>query len=243
MTKSSVQVRAQTVSYWCAGSGPPLLLVHGLGGSAAWWQRNIAALSTRHRVYALDLPGFGHLRHLSREFSVAVAADWLDEFAQAAGLAQIDLVGHSMGGLISALYAARHPAAVRKLVLAAPALAMPRTSVRANLVPLVRGNWQTGPRFLPRLTFDAARAGVPLLLRAANDVLRMHRCPELTGCAAITLLLYGERDRLVPPTSSAVVQNLLAGTEVQILPGAGHVLMWDRPELFNEAVLEFLSRP
>ncbi|MCB0857001.1 MAG: alpha/beta fold hydrolase [Solirubrobacterales bacterium] len=90
------------VSYVDQGEGPPILLVHGLGGSWRNWLENIPALSDDHRVVALDLPGFGLSPMPEGEISMPAFGDFLLSFVDAVGLGpETFLVGHSMGGFIS----------------------------------------------------------------------------------------------------------------------------------------------
>ena len=90
------------VSYVDQGEGPPILLVHGLGGSWRNWLENIPFLSDAHRVVALDLPGFGLSPMPSEPISMPAYGDLILSFADAVGLGpETYLVGHSMGGFIS----------------------------------------------------------------------------------------------------------------------------------------------
>lgn len=90
------------VSYVDQGEGPPVLLVHGLGGSWRNWLENIPFLSDHHRVVALDLPGFGLSPMPPEAVSISAYGDLLVRFADAVGLgSETCLVGHSMGGFIS----------------------------------------------------------------------------------------------------------------------------------------------
>src|SRR5919112_6784761 len=99
-----------------AGSGPPLILLHGLSGSGRWWSRNVPAFADSFRTYRVDLPGFGASRGVrwSRLDDIADRlADWLvDE-----GLPPAHVAGHSLGGAVAARLAARHPDCIDRLVL------------------------------------------------------------------------------------------------------------------------------
>jgi pimeloyl-ACP methyl ester carboxylesterase len=103
------------------GHGPVMVLVHGLGGSHVDWLSVGDALAERCRVVALDLPGFGRTPLLDRSASVPAHAETLDRFIAAEVGGPAILVGNSMGGLVSMLEAADHPASVRGLVLTDPA--------------------------------------------------------------------------------------------------------------------------
>ncbi|MBV9081482.1 MAG: alpha/beta fold hydrolase, partial [Acidobacteriaceae bacterium] len=186
------------VRYQVHGRGTPLVLIHGLAGSTVCWRRNTSALSQHYSVYLVDLPGFGCMRKYGREFSIETAAEWLRAFLDAVKLETVDLIAHSMGALITAMFAARWPERVKKIVLAAPAIALPRTGIAAHLVPVARETLYFRPTFLPFATFDACRTGLPLLLRAGREILNADVSRALSNIRSSCLLVWGERDRLVP---------------------------------------------
>ena len=97
-----------TIAYEVAGTGLPVVLVHGLSGSSRWWRRNIGALTPYRRVYMVDLIGFGASR-AGQQFVLTEAASSLTGWMDQLGLERVGLVGHSMGGMIAAELAARAP--------------------------------------------------------------------------------------------------------------------------------------
>jgi pimeloyl-ACP methyl ester carboxylesterase len=108
-------VGGRPIRYEVAGEGEPVVLVHGLSGSTGWWARNVAMLAGRYRVYLVDLPGFGAMRRLRRQFALAEAASWLSAWMESVGLGRAHLVGHSMGGYVCLRLAANRPEAVGTL--------------------------------------------------------------------------------------------------------------------------------
>ncbi|MGI9647076.1 MAG: alpha/beta fold hydrolase [Acidimicrobiia bacterium] len=107
------------------GAGPPMVLVHGLGGSHLNWLHVAHRLAAHHRVTALDLAGFGLTPPAGRKATVQANQELLDTFIAALYPGEsVTLVGNSMGGLVSILQAARHPASVAAMVLVNPALPM-----------------------------------------------------------------------------------------------------------------------
>src|SRR5262245_9303387 len=104
------------IHYEQTGAGPPLLLVHGLSGSSSWWRRNVPAFAHHFTVYSVDLVGFGRSRRQLPP-TLPAAADLLNELIGHLGYQRVSIVGHSMGGHIALLLAARHPARVERLVL------------------------------------------------------------------------------------------------------------------------------
>eukprot|EP01112_Ceratiomyxa_fruticulosa_P012061 TRINITY_DN3320_c0_g2_i3.p1 TRINITY_DN3320_c0_g2~~TRINITY_DN3320_c0_g2_i3.p1 ORF type:complete len:364 (-),score=71.91 TRINITY_DN3320_c0_g2_i3:138-1229(-) len=108
-----------------AGSGPPIVLVHGFGAGLGFWAANIGALSTRFTVYAIDLVGFGRSsRHewkgKTSEDAEGLFVDSINDWAVTVGLKKFTLLGHSLGGYIAASYALKHPTQIQHLILADP---------------------------------------------------------------------------------------------------------------------------
>lgn len=117
-----VSVDGTPVHYQRAGTGRPLLLIHGLVGSARNWRQNIAELSREAAVYAIDLPNMGESgRVRGFDASLEATADFLVRWMQQVGLDEADVAAHSHGGAIAMMLAARHPDRVGKLILFAPA--------------------------------------------------------------------------------------------------------------------------
>jgi pimeloyl-ACP methyl ester carboxylesterase len=126
-------------------------------------------------------------------------------------------------------------------VLAAPAIALGHKSVTAFLPLLGRELLYLQPGFVPTLVWDAARAGLFTLLRASRELLSMDVQSELGRIETPCLLVWGERDPLVPVALSRGVQAMIHDSHLCVLPGAGHIVMYDQAGRFNETVLEFLG--
>ncbi|MBX3014075.1 MAG: alpha/beta fold hydrolase [Caldilineaceae bacterium] len=235
-----IQVGAAWVHYQTAGAGPPLVLVHGLASSTRWWRRNMAALAAHFRVYAVDLHEFGN-RRLRPRFVLAQAAHYLARWLDAVGLVeQVNLIGHSMGGRIVAELAAEQPNRVGRLVL-----------VNAAILPFGRGYWQQSLGMMAAfqrihlsllrvLLWDTLRTGVVPVLRVGRELFKSHGEAWLAQIQAPTLILWGEHDTVVPLALGQSLHERLAGSQFQLIHGAAHVPMWERPTEFNRRVLEFL---
>lgn len=224
-----------------SGSGPPLLLVHGLSGSRRWWRRNLPALEAEFTVFALDLVGFGASARQS-PLPIARGARVVAAFMKELGIRRPRLVGHSMGGHTALHLAAADPDRVEALVLVASS-------------GLVRGSpWRLAARlpaaglagaldFLPTLALDAARAGPRALLRATRELLSDDVTPILARVTCPTLLVWGERDVLVTRALGEALGAAIPGARLVEIPGAGHNVMYDRADAFNQVVLPFLRDP
>jgi pimeloyl-ACP methyl ester carboxylesterase len=126
-------------------------------------------------------------------------------------------------------------------VLVAPAGLPAHGHLVAHLLPLAIAAARARPRFLPLLVADAARAGPRTLWRAARDLVAEDATAEVAAIRAQTLLVWGERDALVPPAVGAAWERELPSGRLVVLPRAGHVPMFERPADFDRAVVGFLS--
>jgi pimeloyl-ACP methyl ester carboxylesterase len=220
-------------TYRVAGSGEPLVLVHGLSGSWRWWQPVLEPLAARRRVHLVDLPRLG------RRFPAAELTGWLGRWLDAAALERVDLIGHSLGGLIAAELAAAQPRRVQRLVLIAPAGIPCGRTVLSRSVRLLE-TLKDVRRHLPTVAGDALRAGPVSLLRGAVFASHRHLTEELASVDARTLLMWGDHDRLLPARIAAEWHRILPGSRLVRLPG-GHVPMWEAPRELVSSLLAFLD--
>jgi pimeloyl-ACP methyl ester carboxylesterase len=214
-----------------AGSGPPLVLVHGLSGSWRWWSGALDALAEVREVHLLDVSA-----------PPARAAEAVLAWTEEAGLERFGLIGHSLGGAAAARVAARSDR-VSELVLVS-AVGMPAgRSLLGYGLPLAAALRTSSPAFLRTLTLDAARWGAPRLLAGALYATRADIREEARAIRAPTLLVWGTRDPLVPPTLAAAWGEAIPHARLVEIDGAGHVPMVERPAEFASAVREFLDEP
>src|SRR6266536_2402450 len=133
-----VQVKGVRMRYFVGGSGPPLLLVHGLGGAAANWTELAPLLVRRHRLLVPDLPGHGGSTPLPAVSGLEPFADRVGLVAEREGMLPAPVVGHSLGGLIVLRLALSRPHDVRALVLAGAAGLSIGNVWGRQLLPLVK---------------------------------------------------------------------------------------------------------
>lgn len=243
--RSTVRIAPYRIHAIELGEGKEsLVLIHGLSGSSRWWQRNIHAFAKQYRVLAPDVIGFGRTRCPGElpgiAETAALLADWMAEM----GAGRAHLVGHSMGGHICAHLAARYPERVHRLVLAdaagIPRPLHPGTLVRLALDVAPPGRWGD-PLFLPVIARDVLTAGPGTILRAVNHILRDDVRPLLPHIRAPTLVVWGERDALIPLSDAREFRRHIPDARLAVLPAAGHNAMVDRPAAFNRVVLRFLN--
>jgi pimeloyl-ACP methyl ester carboxylesterase len=201
------------------------VLVHGLAGSSRWW-RDVEARLDGLELDAVDLPR-APLGEVER---------WLAARLEPGAA----LVGHSLGGLLAARVAARRPELVERLVLISPA-GIPGRGHLGHALPLAHALARVRPRFAPVLVRDALRAGPLGLLAGAHAAVTTDLREELGAVQAPTLLVWGERDRLVPASNAAAWTAALPHAQVELLPRSGHVPMVERPDELSRLLREFLA--
>jgi pimeloyl-ACP methyl ester carboxylesterase len=233
MDVRQVEVDGRPVRYRVTGAGSPLVLVHGLAGSWRWWSSLLEPLGERRRVYVVDLPRF------RRAVGGAELSAWLARWLDAADLERVDLVGHSLGGLVAAEFAALRPGRTRRVVLIAPAGIPCGRSLPTRAVSLV-GALNDIRMSFPMVASDALRSGPISLARGAAFVSTHDLRTDLPEVGAPTLLVWGERDRLVPVRVAAEWQRLLPTSRLVRL-SCGHVPMLEAPGELARYIIGFLD--
>jgi len=207
-----------------------LVCVHGLAGSARWWRAVAPALSARHEVRLLDL----------RRVRPAEGAALVERELRA--VERPVLVGHSLGGLVCAQLAARHRE-LAKLVLVDPAGIPTGRPLPLEALALAAAARTLKPRFLPTVAFDTLRWGPRALLRGGVYAVGTDLRVDLGRIGTPTLVVWGERDTLVPTRLAEEWRDAIPGARLELIPRAGHVPMVENPSAFVAAVLAFLEEP
>jgi pimeloyl-ACP methyl ester carboxylesterase len=234
-----------------AGSGPPLVLVHGAGGSADLWRRQLDGLAGVARVVAPDLPGHGPLGGRGKP-SIPGYAEWLEGFLTVLDAGPVVLVGHSMGGAVAQTLALARPGRLAALVLVGTGA---RLRVLARIVDLLRHHPREGQSLIRDLSFAPGaprectemvdrvlREGAPLV--TLGDYLACDRFDVRDRLAAIrtpTLVLTGAEDRLTPPKHGRFLAETIPGARLVEIPAAGHFPHLEQPVAVNAAIREFLA--
>jgi 3-oxoadipate enol-lactonase len=250
--------------YEAAGNAslPPLVFLHGIGGAARGWRRQLDGFGDRYRTVAWDMPGYGGSAQLP-SVSIATLADALKDFLQQIGAIRPVLVGHSIGGMIVQQFLIRHPDLAGAVVLAQTTSAFgssdgewQKNFIEARVGPLDRG--ETMPSMAPKLVQDLiGEAPDPAGVTLARDCMASVK-PEtyrssmqamigfdlrknLADIKVPTLLLSGSRDNNAPAKTMAKMATFVPGSTYVELEGVGHLANMERPAEFNEVLADFLS--
>lgn len=248
-----------------AGSGEPLVLLHGLGLSRRTWRPVLAALESRHEVLSLDLPGFGEAAPLPAELAPTVPAltDAVEREMDAAGFATAHVAGNSMGGWIALELARRGRArtvvaispaggGTRRERVYAHALLKTTRAVTQLLAPVADAAAATAPaRILvfglfwarpARLAREDAAYAVRAYARApafhaACDWLFANRAEALGEIDCPVTIAWGSRDLLLFPRQARHFVARIPGAELVALDRLGHIPMSDGPEQVTDVIL------
>lgn len=264
------EVKGVEMRYFLGGEGPPLVLVHGLGGAASNWMELVPLLGRWHRLLVPDLPGHGGSSALPAVSGLEPFADRVALVAEREGMLPAPVVGHSLGGMVVLRLALRRPADVQAIVLAGAAglssgnvwgrqLMSLFSIVRpGRLAAHQRGRVARSP-LLRRVVFGTVSVADPVGLtnQAVDGFLAAHLLhtdvdsawqalrvddprQELELIRVPVLVLWGAEDSQLP-LDDAFEYTRRLHARLRVIPGCGHLLIGERPDACDRAIADFLA--
>ena len=241
------------------GRGDPLVLVHGLGMSGALWVHQLDRFAKHFRVLSVDLRGFGASSRPDRPgaYAIEVLADDIAAVVRKLDLPPIHFLGTSMGGFVGQALALAHPELCRSLVLChtGPRMSIPPDILEARVRALESAPLED---YAPLVVEQALAPGASSALqswvrdmivrndkRAYTQVLTeglsdFDVSARVASIGVPTLVIIGELDRVIPPDQGRELARTIPGAQLREIAGVGHLGYAERPDAFNDAVLEFL---
>lgn len=257
----SATIYGVKVRYLEAGSGPTVILLHGLGADSSNWQMNIAALAQKYRVIAPDQIGFGKSDKPFINYRVGTLVDFLNGLMKELKVERASLVGNSLGGFTAAAFALAYPDKVDKLVLvdaagyAVPKDTDPRTfnvlnpSTREGVKQVMSIVFYNKQLFANDAAVDmlytrkmqtgdgyTVQMFIESILRG-EDVLD----GKVDKIKQPTLIVWGREDLLTPLAMGERFNKDIKGSQLFILDKCGHVPQMEKAAEFNAALLKFLE--
>lgn len=249
------------VAYERAGTGPPIVFVHGAAADGRMWQPQLEALADEFTVVAWDEPGAGRSGGVPETFGLSDYADCLAAVVEAVGLGPAHVVGLSWGGTVALELYRRRPELVLSLVLADTYAgwkgSLPAEEVEARVAGLRYILGLPPDEFNPVLpglfAGDPPAELVPLLEEIGRDVR-----PESMGTSLMvmaeadqrdllpqlkvpTLLIWGSLDARSPMYVAEQFKQAIPDAQLVVIEGAGHVSNLERPDEFTDAIRQFCS--
>jgi pimeloyl-ACP methyl ester carboxylesterase len=259
-TPKEITIYGQKIHYLEAGSGPNLILLHGLGGSSQVWQFNIGPLAEKYHVFVPDQIGFGKSDKPLVNYRIRTYVDFLDQFCKQLKIERPSLIGNSMGGWIAAIYAATYPDRVDKLVLADAAGYAPPKDLDPKTFYALNPTTREGTKALVAKVFynkafqsDAAIDQSITARLGAGDGYTIKSITEsiirgedylddtVKTIKTPTLIVWGREDGLVPLSNGERFHKDIAGSTLVVIDQCGHIPNVEKAGEFNAAVLKFLT--
>ncbi len=253
MDTVTVEVAGQTTRLLDAGSGPPVVVLHGWGGRIESMAPVVACLSGDFRVLAPDLPGFGESPIPAEVWGTPDYAAWMGRVVRSRDIERAHFIGHSFGAKTALQLAATEPALVDKLVavgssgLRTPPSASAR--LKRSLSRAAKAAGALGPpgRIFKEVVFnrvasqDYRDAGElrPIFVKVVNEDLS----DLLPQILAPTLLIWGAQEDAVPVDHGRRMAELIPDAGLVLFEGAGHFAYLDDPDRFCRVVRHFLGAP
>jgi 2-hydroxy-6-oxonona-2,4-dienedioate hydrolase len=250
-----------------AGRGPSLVLLHGTGGHIEAFARNIAELSQHFRVIAYDMVGHGFTDKPDYAYTVDVLANHLVALLDTLGIGKAHLSGESLGGWVAAWAAAYHPERVDRLVLNTPGNITNKIEVMRQIAASTRKavhevGYETVRARLEWLFYDKSlitdelvearmriysqtgfdRAVEHIVALQDPEIRRRYAWDEVwcRRIAAPTLLLWTDHDPTGTVEEARLLQSWIPGSQLELIPNAGHWPQWEQAETFNAIHRRFL---
>jgi pimeloyl-ACP methyl ester carboxylesterase len=249
------------IHYQEAGSGPVVILLHGLGGDMSNWASTIGPLSQKYRVIVPDQIGFGRSDKPMLNYRIATMVDFLDGFYKELKIDRATLVGNSLGGWISAAFALAHPEKVERIVLVDSAgFSVPKDMDPRVLNGLNPSTREAVRQMMPMIFYNkqiyGSEAAIDMMFArrvTAGDGFTIQRIIEsilrgedvlddkLAGIKQPTLIIWGREDLLTPLAMGERFKQGIPRSELVVFDKCGHVPQLEQAAQFNATLLKFLG--
>lgn len=255
MAEKQIRVNTIDVNYKIAGEGPAILVLHGWGGSSDSWTEAQEILSKEYMVIVPDLPGFGRTPPPQKAWGVKDYTDFVIGFAKKLGLSSFFLLGHSFGGRISIKAAVIHSQEVKKLILLDSAGIKPKPGIKTIIGFWAAriGNAIFTPKIFNRFK-DSLRNMLYVFLRnkdyakaegtmreTIKRVLGEDLLSDLPNIGTETLIVWGEKDKMVPIKYAHIFKEKINDSRLEIISGVGHSPHLEAPQRLSEIIRNFFK--
>lgn len=257
-----VRVGPSRVRVRITGEGHPLLLIMGIGGNLDMWDPLLPHLPGR-QVITFDFPGTGWSDRSPLPPAMGMNALLVRRLVSKLGYRRLDVAGYSWGGLLAQHLAIQHPRMVRRLVLAATTFGLGgRLAAPRVLAQMMTPRRYYSPTYFTKVAPDLyggryrtghAPAGDDARRRSARPpsiigygsqlaaVQGYSTAPLLPFVMAPTLIISGDDDPLIPTVNARIMARLIRRSSLHIVPGAGHLVLLDSPEIAGPIITDFLD--
>lgn len=257
-----VKANGIEINYEVEGNGPWLTLSHSLACNLHMWDPQMPVLTKSFKVLRFDTRGHGQSSAPAGEYTLEELADDLKGLFDALGIKQTHYAGLSMGGMIAQAFALKYPGVFQSMVLADTTSRRPPNAAQMwgeriqnaqtkGMGAIVQGTlerWFTEPYrnarkdVMERIGNDIRNTPVAGFVGCCHAISKVDYLDRLREIRVPALVMVGEQDHGTPPEAARAIQANLPGSELKIIPSAAHLSNVEQAQVFNDAMLGFLSR-
>ncbi|TBL73299.1 alpha/beta fold hydrolase [Paenibacillus thalictri] len=259
-----VQLKDVNIHYRIEGDGPPLVLLHGMGSNSLSWRNQLEQLKSEFTVIAWDAPGYGESSDPAQQITkFEELAEILKQFLDALGFNWVYLLGHSMGSVLALHFYSKYPDMLKALILADGTRGgasgdpeinknklMRRLSSIEKLTPQEIAKQRSRELLSEHSTIATQEEAETIYsqirpagyLASAYSLYHADFTPFLSTVKVPTLVICGELDQVTPLAESTIIHQGIEGSELAIVPQAGHLSYLEDPATFNKLVSGFIDK-
>ncbi len=252
------------MEYYVEGTGPPLLMLIGVGGHAGSWGEHFLGRVRQHfRIIRLSNRGMGQTDIPPGVLTMRTMADDAVGLLRELGIERAHVLGISMGGNVAQELVLNHPQVVQGLVLGCtncgPMHSVPQSAetlarlgslwnlppderVRLFMSALVSPEfWESDREFMDEMIELHMSTSSQAFGRQFGAIASFDSYDRLPQIEAPSLIIHGDKDVIIPVENAEVLRERIPGAQAEIIPGAGHQFFWEKPEESAKALVEFLA--
>ncbi|MDD3919130.1 MAG: alpha/beta hydrolase [Candidatus Pacebacteria bacterium] len=260
MNKKTIKIQGLKIVYKKEGTGTPIMILHGWGGSSKSWERIIELLSEKkYMVVCPDLPGFGESETPKEPWNINRYISFVLDFLESQDIEECILLGHSFGGGLATKISSEYPKIINKLILcdAAVVRSKERLSLRqkvakmaANIAKPLVGNKLYQEKIQPKLRPFVYKVAGTRDYYSANEIMKKtfkqvfaeDLKAFLSNIRKPTLIVWGKEDVTTPLEDAFEIGKMIEYSEVQVMEGVKHSPHLTKPEDLAKIIIEFLNK-
>ncbi len=249
-------VESSKIACWVNGSNfgehkQSLVFIHGSGGDHSAWANQYAGLHKHYNIAAVDLPGHGSSEG-SGKSEIESYCLWVKNLLDVLQLKNVILVGHSLGAAINLQFAIKYPQAISGIVTVGGGMKMP---VNPAIFEFLKTNpvdsielickfsvaKKNREKFMEPLIKSLAQTQLDVLQGDLSACDKFDVSSEISNISLKALAICGAEDKMTPPEFSRQISESISRAKLCLIEGAGHMVMMEQPEEFNEALNNFTA--
>jgi len=250
-----ILIDGMDLNYITEGTGENILILHGWGANIDTIMPIFNIFKNTHRVYAIDLPGFGGSSEPNEVFGSFNYADIIKEFIEKMGIEKLSLVGHSFGGKISIILSSKFPDMIEKVVLIDSSGLIPKRTFKYHfkvksfkllkkiykLVFFWESDDTKMEKFYKKFGSDDYQSATGIMRKILVKVVNENLNPILKDIKAPTLIIWGSNDDATPLYQAKIMENDIKDSGLVVFEGAGHYSYLDDYNRFKVVLKSFFN--